>query len=84
MSGKHLLIAAAGTGGHVMPGLAVAREMKKRGWRVTWIGTQKGMEGPLVAKDGIDFIGLNFQGVRGHGLGGLITGGIKLLFSGYR
>ena len=52
-----------------MPGLAVAREMKKRGWRVTWIGTQKGMEGPLVAKDGIDFIGLNFQGVRGHGLG---------------
>ena len=67
-----------------MPGLAVAREMKKRGWRVTWIGTQKGMEGPLVAKDGIDFIGLNFQGVRGHGLGGLITGGIKLLFSGYR
>lgn len=67
-----------------MPGLAVAREMKKRGWRVTWIGTKKGMEGPLVAKDGIDFIGLNFQGVRGHGFGGLVTGGIKLLFSGYR
>ena len=29
--GKHLIIAAAGTGGHVMPGLAVAEEMKKRG-----------------------------------------------------
>lgn len=84
MQQKHLLIAAAGTGGHVMPGLAVAREMKKRGWRITWIGTKKGMEGALVAKDGIDFIGLDFQGVRGHGILGFITGGIKLLFAGRR
>ena len=28
MSENHLIIAAAGTGGHVMPGLAVAEEMK--------------------------------------------------------
>ena len=36
MSGKKLVIAAAGTGGHVMPGLAVAREMRRRGWDIEW------------------------------------------------
>lgn len=81
---KHLVVAAAGTGGHVMPGLAVAREMRRRGWRITWIGTQKGMEGGLVAKDDIDFIGLDFQGVRGKGVFGLISGAIKLFLAGRR
>ena len=81
MGEKHLLIAAAGTGGHVMPGLAVAREMEKRGWRITWIGTQTGMEGNLVKKDGIDFIGLDFRGMRGHGALAFVKGGIKLLLA---
>ena len=35
---RHLIIMAAGTGGHIMPGLAVAREMQKRGWSVSWLG----------------------------------------------
>ena len=30
MSARHLVIMAAGTGGHIMPGLAVADEMKRR------------------------------------------------------
>ena len=81
MSGKKLMIAAAGTGGHVMPGLAVAREMRRRGWEVHWIGTQHGMEGKLIARDGIEFTGLNFRGMRGHGLMGLITGAVKLVKS---
>ena len=33
---RHLVIMAAGTGGHIMPGLAVADEMKRRGWTVSW------------------------------------------------
>lgn len=74
-----LVIAAAGTGGHVMPGLAVAREMKARGWRIVWIGTTTGMEGNLVARDGIDFHAINFQGVRGKGLMGALKGGIKMM-----
>lgn len=74
-----LVIAAAGTGGHVMPGLAVAREMKARGWRIVWIGTTTGMEGNLVGRDGIDFRAINFQGVRGKGLMGALKGGIKML-----
>ncbi len=76
---KHLLITAAGTGGHVMPGLAVAREMRARGWTVSWIGTQTGMESKLIAKDDIPFEGLDFQGLRGKGMFGMFTGAIKLI-----
>ena len=81
MSGKKLVIAAAGTGGHVMPGLAVAREMRRRGWDVQWIGTQTGMESGLVGRDGIEFTGLDFRGMRGRGLSGLISGAVKLVKS---
>lgn len=81
MSGKKLVIAAAGTGGHVMPGLAVAREMRRRGWDIEWIGTQTGMEGGLVGRDDIVFHGLDFRGMRGRGLSGLVSGAIKLVKS---
>lgn len=62
-----------------MPALAVAREMKKRGWRVSWIGTQTGMESGLIARDDIPFVGLDFQGVRGKGVFGMIKGAVKLV-----
>lgn len=76
---KHLVVAAAGTGGHVFPALAVARELRNRGWKISWIGTQTGMESKLIAKDAIDFTGLDFNGVRGKGFFGMISGGIKIL-----
>lgn len=75
---KHLVIAAAGTGGHVFPGLAVARVMMARGWRVSWVGTKTGMESALVAKDGIPFHALDFSGVRGKGKLGALKGLVKL------
>ena len=48
MTKGHLVVMAAGTGGHVMPGLAVARELQARGWTVSWLGTTHGMENRLV------------------------------------
>jgi UDP-N-acetylglucosamine:LPS N-acetylglucosamine transferase len=36
----HLLIMAAGTGGHIMPGLAIAQEAKARGWSVSWLALE--------------------------------------------
>ena len=59
---KHLVILAAGTGGHVMPGLAVAKVMASRGWKISWVGTVAGMERGLVERHGIPFHALDFQG----------------------
>ena len=70
---------AAGTGGHVIPGLAVAREMQSRGWSVSWLGTRTGMENRLVAPSGIALDAISFSGVRGKGLLHTMTGGLRLL-----
>jgi UDP-N-acetylglucosamine--N-acetylmuramyl-(pentapeptide) pyrophosphoryl-undecaprenol N-acetylglucosamine transferase len=78
---KHLLIMAAGTGGHIFPGLAIAAEMQARGWSVSWLGTKTGMEGAIVAKQGIPMDQLDFTGLRGKGLKHSITGAFKLLAS---
>lgn len=76
---KHLVIMAAGTGGHIMPGLAVADEMKKRGWTVSWLGTEQGMENRLVPPTGIPLDKLQFTGLRGKGLLHTLTGGLRML-----
>jgi UDP-N-acetylglucosamine--N-acetylmuramyl-(pentapeptide) pyrophosphoryl-undecaprenol N-acetylglucosamine transferase len=78
----HLVVMAAGTGGHVMPGLAVAREMQRRGWSVSWLGTTHGMENRLVppeAESRIAMDRLTFSGLRGKGLVHTLTGGLRLL-----
>ena len=70
---------AAGTGGHIMPGLAVAREMQARGWRVSWLGTSHGMENRLVPPSGLPMDTIAFAGLRGKGAFGAVRGGVQLL-----
>ncbi len=76
---KHLLIMAAGTGGHIIPGLAVAQEMQSRGWTVSWLGTSHGMENKLVPPTGIALDTIRFSGLRGKGWLHTATGGLRLL-----
>jgi UDP-N-acetylglucosamine--N-acetylmuramyl-(pentapeptide) pyrophosphoryl-undecaprenol N-acetylglucosamine transferase len=76
---SHLLVVAAGTGGHVMPGLAVADELKRRGWTVSWLGSRAGMERKLVEPRGIAFDAIDFSGLRGKGLKTWLFGGFHLL-----
>ncbi|MCP5286319.1 MAG: undecaprenyldiphospho-muramoylpentapeptide beta-N-acetylglucosaminyltransferase [Burkholderiaceae bacterium] len=76
---SHLVVMAAGTGGHVIPGLAVAREMQRRGWTVSWLGTTSGMENALVPPTGIALDRIGFNGLRGKGLLHTLTGGLRLL-----
>lgn len=78
---KHLMIMAAGTGGHIFPGLAIANAMQERGWTVSWLGTSHGMEGEIVRQAGIDMDVLNFSGMRGKGLMHSVTGLFRLLQS---
>ena len=75
----HLVIMAAGTGGHIMPGLAVAREVQARGWTVSWLGTAHGMENRLVPPAGLALDTIGFSGLRGKGLLHTATGGLRLL-----
>jgi len=74
-----LVIMAAGTGGHIIPGIAVAREVQRRGWSVSWLGTATGMENKLVPPTGIPMDVMAFSGLRGKGLLHTLTGGLRLL-----
>ena len=77
-AGKRLLIMAAGTGGHIFPGLAIADVMSSRGWHVSWLGTAHGMEQDLVPKHGVEMDTIDFSGMRGKGLRHTLTGAFRL------
>jgi UDP-N-acetylglucosamine--N-acetylmuramyl-(pentapeptide) pyrophosphoryl-undecaprenol N-acetylglucosamine transferase len=79
MTQRHLVVMAAGTGGHIIPGLAVAQEMQHRGWTVSWLGTTQGMENRLVPPSGIPLDTIAFSGLRGKGPLHTLTGGFRLL-----
>jgi UDP-N-acetylglucosamine--N-acetylmuramyl-(pentapeptide) pyrophosphoryl-undecaprenol N-acetylglucosamine transferase len=78
---KRLLVMAAGTGGHVIPGLAVAAEMQRRGWSVSWLGTHSGLENRLVPAAGIVLDRVSFTGMRGKGWVGNVLGALRLLIA---
>ena len=70
---------AAGTGGHIIPGLAVAQEMQSRGWSVSWLGTTEGMENRLVPPTGITLDTLAFSGMRGKGVVHTMSGALRMV-----
>jgi UDP-N-acetylglucosamine--N-acetylmuramyl-(pentapeptide) pyrophosphoryl-undecaprenol N-acetylglucosamine transferase len=78
---KRLMIMAAGTGGHIFPGIAIAQTMRARGWEVSWLGTAHGMERDIVPRHGIEMDTIDFAGMRGKGLGHTVSGAFKLAAS---
>lgn len=68
MSLPTILIMAGGTGGHIMPGLAIAHELRKRGWNVVWLGHPNRMEGKIVPSHGFVLEAMHFSGLRGKGV----------------
>ena len=65
---RSILIMAGGTGGHIMPALAVADCLRTRGWDITWLGAPGSMEAELVPKHGYAMAWVRFSGLRGKGL----------------
>src|SRR6267378_2409930 len=68
-SAMKLLIAGGGTGGHVFPAIAIAREWLARGSEreVVLVGTQRGIEMKLVPQAGLPLETLRIAGLRGKG-----------------
>src|SRR5882762_3312519 len=64
-----LLIAGGGTGGHVFPAIAVAKEWLSRGSEreVVLVGTQRGIEMKLVPQAGLPLETLRAAGLKGKG-----------------
>lgn len=69
---RKVLIMAGGTGGHVFPGLSVAKRLREAGVEVNWLGTRKGLEAKLVPEAGIPIHYISISGIRGKGLKDLI------------
>ena len=66
----NIIIAGGGTGGHLFPGIAIAREFLRKDPknRVTFIGTKKGIEYRVLPELGFDLKVITVKGFKGKGL----------------
>lgn len=67
-----LIMAGGGTGGHLFPGLAVAREFQRRDQKVQimFVGTRLGIESRIVPRQGFNLETIPIKGLKGRGLRG--------------
>jgi UDP-N-acetylglucosamine--N-acetylmuramyl-(pentapeptide) pyrophosphoryl-undecaprenol N-acetylglucosamine transferase len=71
-----LLIAGGGTGGHLYPGIAVARELIARlpDARVTFVGTAAGIEARVIPREGFELELIRSAGLKGKSVQSLARG----------
>lgn len=67
MSGPCVLMSGGGTGGHLYPGIAVAREIRRRrpGARIVFAGTGRGVEARTVNDQGFEHVLIRSAGLKG-------------------
>src|SRR6185503_11642277 len=75
-----VLIAGGGTGGHLYPGIAVAREIMTRvpDAQVTFVGTAAGIESRVIPREGLALETIRSAGLKGKSVASLARG-ISLL-----
>ncbi len=62
---RPIMVMAGGTGGHVIPALSVANELRQQGEKIVWIGTHAGIEARLVPAQDFPIEWLTVAGLRG-------------------
>ncbi len=79
-----LIMAGGGTGGHLFPGLAVAREFQRRdaGTKILFVGSERGIEGRILPQEGFPLEAVAIRGIKGRGARGLLEAlyGVPLSF----
>ena len=78
-----VVIAGGGTGGHLFPGIAVARELLRRhpDARITFAGTARGIEARVVPREGFELDLLRSAGLKGTSIAARIRGVLLLPLS---
>ncbi len=71
-----VLLAGGGTGGHIFPGIAIARELLERiaGCEVIFVGTQQGLESRIVPAQGFRLLTIRSAGITGKSLTARLRG----------
>jgi UDP-N-acetylglucosamine--N-acetylmuramyl-(pentapeptide) pyrophosphoryl-undecaprenol N-acetylglucosamine transferase len=71
-----VLIAGGGTGGHLYPGIALARELQRRdeSAEVSFVGTATGLEARVVPREGFPLDLIRVAGLKGKSLGARLRG----------
>jgi len=84
MSPLRVLIAGGGTGGHLYPGIAVARELLRRhpDARITFAGTARGIEARVIPREGFELDTLRSAGLKSTSLAARVRGMLLIPLSG--
>jgi UDP-N-acetylglucosamine--N-acetylmuramyl-(pentapeptide) pyrophosphoryl-undecaprenol N-acetylglucosamine transferase len=69
-----VILAGGGTGGHLFPGLAVAREFQRRDamTEILFVGTDRGIEARVLPREGFPLATITVKGLKGRGIRGLL------------
>ena len=80
---RRVVVAGGGTGGHLYPGIAVARELQAQrpGTTVSFAGTARGIEARVVPREGFELDVIRSAGLKGKSLGTRLRGAALLPLS---
>lgn len=81
---RRFLMAGGGTGGHVLPALAVAEELRRRGHEVLFVGTRTGLEARLVPAAGFQIEWIRIGGLQRVGLARQVRTAVQLPWATWR
>ncbi len=60
-SSKKIILAAGGTGGHIIPALSIAEELKAHRVHLLYVGNQNSMESKIISQSNLEFEEINVQ-----------------------